>query len=656
MSDASGGVIVPPLNDQQATAILQEALNRGMMQGAIPGDEPTRLAYAQQLVSQAKLAADNGNQNENVMAVLFIAEVDQSPPPVQPVAPPAVPAAPAAAPPMAAPPVAAPAAAPPMAPPPGAPPAPAPQPQPAAQGSFDVTTIGDDSLAKMIQTLEAPEYAGKPNVEQELAQLRAERERRAGGQAVAQAPVPQAVAPPAQAPPAAAPPTPSPAMPTAPAPAPGAFQPGQPPQPEPAAAPPQGPVGFPPGGPPATDAAGNPVAAAPQPGAEGVVPQAEPTQEDGERAALEAQITLAHLRAHNISQDQVPGLTIDQLRFVVANPGGPVADSTTATAPTPGEAPNSEREQLLAQITGPILKAWGQGRASLAGIGDHELMLMIEHPDAAVTYDQIMVVRGADGTQETITQLPKAVREALEAAQAPAASPAQPPAPAPVAAAPPQPQPVAAPPQMQPPAPSAFAPPAEAPAQAPAPAPTPVATPPAPAATAPPVPASIAPPAGAPAVPVASATDRAMQIIQQENMPIPPEIDGDPPRLPNDISATSDAELRSYHARFHACEVRMNWVISGFDDEIGDVKKLLRDRRREVALTVKGEDGKRLTKDAKEALVEADEHVQGYLHQLEEIEKTVGKLKVLRDGYHQDVSTCSRQWSMRYGEQERMPR
>lgn len=631
MSDATGGVIVPPLNDQQATAILQEALNRGMMQGAIPGDEATRLSYAQQLVSSAKLAADSGNQSENVMAVLFIAEVDQAPPAVQPAA------APPATPPTAAPPVAAAPAAPPMAPPPGAPAVPAPQPQAQPQGSFDLATIGEDSLAKMIQTLESPEYAGKPNVEQELARLRGERERRAGGQPSAQAPQPQAVAPPAQAPPAAA----------MPAVAPGPETPvsaATPPLP----APPTPGAGFPAPVAPAADAGGNAGAQAPQPGGEGQLPVAEASQEDGERAALEAQLTIASLRAHGVDPSQVPTLSLDQIRTIAENPGGPVATTTTPTEATPGEQQTSEREQLLAQITGSILKAWGQGRASLATIGDHELMLMIEHPNADVTLEQIMAVRGADGTQDTITQLPKSVRDAQ------AAAPTQPSA-APSVAQPP-------PAQMQPPAPSAFAPPPAdqaaappAPASAP-PAPAPIQTLPPPAATAPVAPAAITPPAGAPAAPVASATDRAMQIIQQENMPIPPEIDGDPPRLPNDISQTSDGELRSYHARFHACEVRMNWVISGFDDEIGDVKKLLRNRRREVALTVKSEDGKRLTKDAKEALVEADEGVQGYLHQLEEIEKTIGKLKVLRDGYHQDVSTCSRQWSMRYGEMEKMPR
>lgn len=148
-----------------------------------------------------------------------------------------------------------------------------------------------------------------------------------------------------------------------------------------------------------------------------------------------------------------------------------------------------------------------------------------------------------------------------------------------------------------------------------------------------------------------------MAIISAENMPIPPEIEGDPPRLPNDLSKAGDQELFSYHARFHACEVRMNWVISQQEDALGDAQKLLRNRRREVLLQIPATvDGKKVTKEIKEAMAEDDAEVQQYRSQVEEIEEMIGKLRVLRDGYHQDVSTCSRQWSMRSGEADKQPR
>jgi hypothetical protein len=326
---------------------------------------------------------------------------------------------------------------------------------------------------------------------------------------------------------------------------------------------------------------------------------------------------------------------------------------------------------LIAQITGPILKAYGRGRKEIPEIGEQELALMVSIPDGNVTMEQLNSVRAADGVVSSVLP-PSLKQQAAPAAPiapppgTPGAPPA-PPAPAPVAPAPVAPAPVAAPP-------SAFAPPAEAaapqqaqaqPPAAPAPlpdSPNPVAFSPVAAAAGAPgggFSAPVAPPAGAPPMPaVGEGSVRAMQIIQEENFPIPPEIEGDPPRLPNDLSKVSDGELQSFHARFHACESRANWVISKFDtDEIGPVKKLLRDRRREVAAHIgtTDENNKKLTKDAKEVLIEQDQYVQQYVGQLEEIEATMGKLKVLRDNYHQDVSTCSRQWSMRSGEAEKQP-
>lgn len=632
------------LNDAQATDILQKAINAGSSEGGLPTDEATRIQYAVQFAAQCKTAFDAGNREQKVIDTLVAAGIPMEPPAgtAAPMPPAAVAPPPAAAPPVAAPPVAA---------------APAPVAAPAAaQGSFDFTTLSDESLAKMIKTLQAPEYAAQPNVTAEIAQLEAEQTRRAGGTPDAQAPQPQAVAPQPEAPTPAAPPVataPAPVAASAPVPVPAAAPVAQPVAlAEPPAAGAVVPTGFPappaPGdaAPPSVNQAGAPVDEALQ-----------PAQEDAERAGLEAQLTYAIMGAYGVDPAQVPTLSLDTLRMMVANPAGPVANDTTAT-PTDVAAPtNDAREGLLAQITGGVLKAFGRGRKDLLDIGDHELMMMVEHPDGQVTLEQLQVARGADGS--TSDQLPPALKGAAPAPPVAVPPPGTPGAPVAVAQAP---APV-----------SAFAPPVAAPEQppvAPAPvAPVPVAAPPTmlpPAVEAPapalaqvpnPQPVPLTPPVGAPPVTTSEATARAMAIISAENMPIPPEIDGDPPRLPNDLSKESDAALHSFHARFHACEVRMNWVISQFDDEIGDVRKLLRNKRREVGLAIPAtHEGKKVTKDIKEALVDADAEVQQHLHNLSEIEATVGKLKVLRDGYHQDVSTCSRQWSMRSGEADKLPR
>jgi hypothetical protein len=640
VSAPTAEVVVGPLNDQQATAILQEALNHGMMQGAIPTDEAQRLDYAQQLVAQAKLAFTSGNQGAAVMAVLFIAEVDMNPQVPQAAAPaPVAPVAPVAPPQMAAPPIAAPPVVAPLA------------------SSFDVTTLGDETIEGMIATLNSPDYAGNPNVQAELSTLEGELARRRGGQPQnVQAPAAssQQVAPPAQAPAPVQPPQPPVAAPPAAPPAPvGAVPPGFPVAP---AAGGDGSLGSPPAVANAP-ALPDPNAAQSLPQAPAAVDEGQPDQEAAERAQLESGLTLAVLRAHNIDPAIVPTLSLDTLRMVSANPGGPMAADTTPTGPPAAPPVGDEREALIAEITGGMLKAWGSGRKEIPSTGDNELKLMIAYPDGNCSMEQLTAARLADGSSSTA--LPVPLRQAAAPVAPPMPPPGTPGAPLPPPAqqafappaapeqpvAPPAPAPVAVP---QPPAPP-LAPPM---VQAPAPPLQPLVAPP--VAVAPPM----APPAGTPPLPVSSGQDRAMAIVQQENMPIPPEIDGDPPQLPNDLSKVSDQELHSYHARFHACEVRMNWVISQFEDEVGDVKKLLRNRRREVALSIGtvDENNKKLTKDAKEALVEQDAYVQQYLGQLDEAEKTLGKLKVLRDGYHQDVSTCSRQWSMRSLEAEKTPR
>ncbi len=146
-----------------------------------------------------------------------------------------------------------------------------------------------------------------------------------------------------------------------------------------------------------------------------------------------------------------------------------------------------------------------------------------------------------------------------------------------------------------------------------------------------------------------------MAIIAKEHLPLPLDID-EVPVFPNDVSKVSDAELFSLHARMHACESRVNWLINQREDEIHGIEKLLRNRRREVRSELpKTQDGKRLTKDEVETMIEADAQVQQLVDQLDEVEKISGTFKTLRDNYRKDVAVCSRQYSFRRGEEEGIP-
>lgn len=151
---------------------------------------------------------------------------------------------------------------------------------------------------------------------------------------------------------------------------------------------------------------------------------------------------------------------------------------------------------------------------------------------------------------------------------------------------------------------------------------------------------------------------RAMEIINKEGMPIPPEISDPAPILPADVSKCSRDELFSYHARYHAYESRMNWILSSFEDELGDIEKLRRVREIDVAASIPllAEDGKRITNEARDAQVAADSLVIQYYEEEHEKKKTVNKLKVLQRNYMKDCERISRQMSKYEREKQDAPR
>lgn len=74
---------VPKLNEQQVDAILTESLSRNLIEldseGKLPTDQDERLKIAQTLIGMADRAYQAGSRDEDVAAILFIAEVDMHP-------------------------------------------------------------------------------------------------------------------------------------------------------------------------------------------------------------------------------------------------------------------------------------------------------------------------------------------------------------------------------------------------------------------------------------------------------------------------------------------------------------------------------------------------------------------------------------------------
>lgn len=153
--------------------------------------------------------------------------------------------------------------------------------------------------------------------------------------------------------------------------------------------------------------------------------------------------------------------------------------------------------------------------------------------------------------------------------------------------------------------------------------------------------------------------NRAMEIIKCEGMPIPPEYSNEnPPQFPMDVSIISRDELFSLHARFHAYEIRMNYVLMQYEDEMNDYIKLRNYREAVVAKFVPfmGEDGKRNTNEYREAQVRGDQEVLDLGMKEHESKKIVTDLKVLRNNYHLDCERLSRQMSKYETERVDAPR
>lgn len=333
---------------------------------------------------------------------------------------------------------------------------------------------------------------------------------------------------------------------------------------------------------------------------------------------------------------------------------------------TPTESAQSispDRENLESQITGPLLKAYGRGRKEVPSIGDHELALMVAYPDAKITQPQLDKARQLDNLASGKSfVLPKKDLEdaiSLDVSSFPSSAEAE------------------------------------------------IAVNKLKEAGLEPVIEKLDEPKDAVSLGQAAKesldkvevvetlddaknlvskenkeiednvanekinreikelevekqvkhVDKALDIINRENLPLPPEIDGEPPRLPNDVSKVSRDELFSLHARFHAVESRTNWIVSNHEDELGDIVKLRTSREvvvaNDIPLVI---DDKRITNEYRDSKVAADKQIMKFFDQEHEVKKVINKLRVLQKNYYRDCERLSRQMSKYEREKNDGPR
>lgn len=650
------------LNDDQASAILMEGMARGLyesLNNTLPPDSTQRMKDATELVSIAKNAFNNGNRSDNVQTILFMAEVDQKPDIKQEEI------AEAAA---------------------------ETVPDSSIHNGIDLSTLSDGVIEGLIVGLD--KYPQSEQVEEDRKAYLAEKERRneKGSQIQDDSQGTTAQAAPEKAGEAA--------------PEGAHSQPVVDDQVSPEAGTDGGSGEIPELSAAQGDNAGAFARAqTPETSPEGKQAKAKPVEEDGKRSALEEQLTLPIVKAHTADITKLGSLPIAQIEFMLENPDGPpteekdmavseseieasvvpkdekVVAGIAADVPveekvitkadlglevdeTTGEisADGLDRENLEAQVTGPCLKAYGRGRKEIPNIGINELKFMIDNPDGKVDPSDLEIAKNLDGpivvdnledAEKLVGQENKeiedneaeikVIKESEELEKDRTLTTAAFEAVAKLDSTSDD-EKLQAVEKIQD---------AEE---------TVIKSPPVEEASSKmnlnkwsdvksrnlgeavidkyPTEIGINAPE--------QQQNRAMEIISRENFPIPPAYsDEEAPVFPMDMSLCSRDELFSLHAKYHAYEMRINFILCEHEDKVSDFAQLKNYREAVVAKSIPfmGEDGKRNTNEYRDAQVRGDKEVLIYGEKEHEAKKIVIDLKVHQKNYHLSCERLSRQLS-----------
>lgn len=153
------------------------------------------------------------------------------------------------------------------------------------------------------------------------------------------------------------------------------------------------------------------------------------------------------------------------------------------------------------------------------------------------------------------------------------------------------------------------------------------------------------------------AREQAHALMRKEGLPIPPELEGEPPVLPRDLTQKTDTEIRRLHSEFAAALARANYLVS-LETADEYAAKMIYERLYARALAhvertySEGDKVKSKTVPQLEAEAAQDSEVQewGDRYHTHHVQNTF--LKSIRDGYKDYADRLSREWSMREGERQ----
>lgn len=141
----------------------------------------------------------------------------------------------------------------------------------------------------------------------------------------------------------------------------------------------------------------------------------------------------------------------------------------------------------------------------------------------------------------------------------------------------------------------------------------------------------------------------------EKNLPIPPEIEGQAPNLPLDITNIGNKELRYMYGAFNACSARANWLYSLEEAGASAAKQIAEHYIEEYVIHADRKDYGGRSKAMAILKAEAKDKYPEIIKWLDREKKheiKANKYKRLLDTYDNACERLSREWTFRMNERE----
>jgi hypothetical protein len=150
--------------------------------------------------------------------------------------------------------------------------------------------------------------------------------------------------------------------------------------------------------------------------------------------------------------------------------------------------------------------------------------------------------------------------------------------------------------------------------------------------------------------------EAALTEFTKENLPVPPEIEGDPPLLPLDFSNESPKTVRYLHSAFNACAARVGYLLAIEEAGEKSAKQIADEIFNKWLIAAERKDeqtGRPKTKEVLHAeALDADDNLGKWRGRQSDHSIKAGKLKSLFDYYNDSAERLNKEAIMRQMERE----